>query len=166
MFIGGLIEHWGRGLSMMNNECERIGLPEPRITDNGFMVKVIFKKPSAAEYKKDTVTLEKDTVNLENDTVASKKDTVEHQLKEKKTPAEKRKRQELRIINIIGEDWSSASELCEMLGHKSKSTFIKSYLNPMVESGLLVKEKLDSINASNQRYGLTVKGKAIYYSNK
>ena len=36
----------------------------------------------------------------------------------------------------------------------------------MVESGLLVKEKWDSINAHNQRYGLTVKGKAIYYSNK
>ena len=76
MFIGGLIEHWGRGLSMMNNECERVGLPVPRITDNGFMVKVIFKRPSADGYKKDTVTLEKDTVNLESNTVDSKKDTV------------------------------------------------------------------------------------------
>ena len=73
--------------------------------------------------------------------------------------------QALKIINIIGEDWYSAAELCEMSGHKSQSTFIKSYLNPMVESGLLVKDKLDSINAPNQRYGLTVKGKAIYYSN-
>ena len=36
----------------------------------------------------------------------------------------------------------------------------------MMESGLLVKDKLDSINAPNQRYGLTVKGKAIYYSQK
>ena len=151
---------------MMNNECERVGLPEPRITDNGFMVKVIFKRPSADGYKKDTVTLEKDTVNLENDTVASKNDTVEHQLKTKKTPVSKRERQVLKIINIIGEDWYSAAELCEMSGHKSKSTFIKSYLNPMVESGLLVKEKLDSINAPNQRYGLTVKGKSVYYSNK
>ena len=68
---------------MMNNECERVGLPEPRITDNGFMVKVIFKRPYAGGYKKDTVTLEKDTVtpkkdtvNLESDTVGSKKDIV------------------------------------------------------------------------------------------
>ena len=76
MFIVGLIEHWGRGLSMMNNECERIGLPEHRITDNGFIVKAIFKRPSADEYKKDTVPNQKDTVNLESDTVASKKDTV------------------------------------------------------------------------------------------
>ena len=36
----------------------------------------------------------------------------------------------------------------------------------MLESGLLVKHNLDKTNASNQRYGLTVKGKAIYYSNK
>ena len=180
MFIGGLIEHWGRGLSMMNNECERVGLPVPRITDNGFMVKVIFKRPSPDDYKKDTAegkkdtvgskkdTVEgkKDTVNLENDTVASKNDTVEHQLKTKKTPVRKRERQVLKIINIIGEYWYSAAELCEMSGHKSKSTFIKSYLNPMVEWGLLVKEKLDSINALNQSYGLNVKGKTIYYSNK
>ena len=53
----------------MNNECERVGLPVPRITDNGFMVKVIFKRPSADGYKKDTVTLEKDTVGSKKDTV-------------------------------------------------------------------------------------------------
>ena len=27
VYIGGLIEHWGRGLSMMARECERVGLP-------------------------------------------------------------------------------------------------------------------------------------------
>ena len=26
MYPGGLIEHWGRGLSMMARECERVGL--------------------------------------------------------------------------------------------------------------------------------------------
>ena len=92
MFIGGLIEHWGRGLSMMNNECERVGLPVPRITDNGFMVKVIFKRPSAGEYKKDTVTLEKDTVehqlNTDRTPIIVQKDTSstekEYQLKTKR----------------------------------------------------------------------------------
>ena len=63
----------------MNNECERVGLTVPRITDNGFMIKVIFKRPSANGYKKDTFTLEKDIVNLEKDTVGSKKDTVNHE---------------------------------------------------------------------------------------
>ena len=89
-----------------------------------------------------------------------------HQLNTKKTPVSKRERQVLKIINIIGEDWYSAAELCEMLGHKSKNTFIRNYINPMMKSGLLVKDKLDSINAPNQRYGLTVKGKAIFYSQK
>ena len=208
-------------MSMMNNECERVGLPEPRITDNGFMDKVIFKRPSADDYKKDTaegkkdtigskkdtVTLKKDTVTLEKDTVKDtvehqlntgrtsdidkkdtsstekehqlkvkktpaegKKDTSstekEHQLKVKKTPARKRNRQELRIINIIGEDWYSATDLREALNYKSKSTFIKNYLTPMLEKGILKLEKDTSLTSPNQRYGLTVKGKAIYYSNK
>lgn len=100
-------------------------------------------------------------VIVQKDTSSTEK---EHQLKTKKTPVSKRDRQVLKIVNIIGEDWYSAAELCEMLGHKSKNTFIRNYINPMMESGLLVKEKLDSINAPNQRYGLTVKGKANYYS--
>ena len=203
---------------MMNNECERVGLPVPRITDNGFMVKVIFKRPSAdeisssehkqntgrtqAEHEKDTVECKKDTVVSQKDTVGSKKDTVqgqkdtvnpekdtvehqlntgrtpvivqkdtsstekEHQLKTKKTPVGKRSRQELRIINIIGEDWFSATDLREALNYKSKSTFIKNYLTPMLENGILKLEKATSLTSPNQRYGLTVKGKAIYYSQK
>lgn len=49
MFIGGLIEHWGRGLSMMNNKCKNVGLPKPKINDNGYMVKVIFARPQNGE---------------------------------------------------------------------------------------------------------------------
>lgn len=49
MFIGGLIEHWGRGLSMMNNKCKNVGLPKPQINDNGYMVKVIFSRPQNGE---------------------------------------------------------------------------------------------------------------------
>ena len=138
--------------------------------------------------KKDTVTLKKDTVQGEKDTVTLKKDTVEHQLstgrtpviiqkdtsstekehqlETKKTPVRKRNRQELRIINIIGEDWYSATDLREALNYKSKSTFIKNYLTPMLENGILKLEKDTSLTSPNQRYGLTVKGKAIYYSNK
>jgi ATP-dependent DNA helicase RecG len=49
MFIAGLIEHWGRGLSLMNKECERVGLPSPRITDDGFMVTVTFARKGRAD---------------------------------------------------------------------------------------------------------------------
>lgn len=49
MFIGGLIEHWGRGLSMMNNKCKNAGLPKPKINDNGYMVKVILARPQSGE---------------------------------------------------------------------------------------------------------------------
>ena len=191
MFIGGLIEHWGRGLSLMNDECDRVGLPKPRIIDNGFIIKVIFKRPyiltdhilktrnMQAENQKDTVNAEKDTVSTEKDTADVKKDILspenQQRLKAGITkigyklgpnwkPAGKREKQALKIINIIGEDWYSATELCDLLGHKSKNTFLRNYINPMLEDGLLVKDKAESTNAPNQRYGLTVKGKAIYYS--
>ena len=90
----------------------------------------------------------------------------EHHLEIKKTPIGKRNRKELRIINIIGENWFSATDLHEALNYKSKSTFIKNYITPMLENGILKLEKETSLTSPNQRYGLTVKGKAIYYSNK
>ena len=60
-------------MSMMNNECERVGLPEPRITDNGFMDKVIFKRPytggiSPSEHKLNTVKGKKTPVQLKKNT--------------------------------------------------------------------------------------------------
>lgn len=41
MYLGGLIEHWGRGLSMMAKECERVGLPVPDFYGDGSIVKII-----------------------------------------------------------------------------------------------------------------------------
>ena len=53
MYLGGLIEHWGRGLSMMARECERVGLPTPTFYQNGTIVKIIFARPKDTD--KDTV---------------------------------------------------------------------------------------------------------------
>jgi len=49
MFIRGLIEHWGRGLSMMSNKCKNVVLPKPQIKDNGYMVKLVFARPKVGE---------------------------------------------------------------------------------------------------------------------
>lgn len=48
MYIGGLIKHWGRGLSMMAKECERVGLPTPRYSNNGITVTIVFTRPKNA----------------------------------------------------------------------------------------------------------------------
>ena len=47
-----------------------------------------------------------------------------------------------------------------------KSSFIRNYIKPAIEHGLLTLENQDKPNAPNQRYGLTVKGKALYYEHR
>lgn len=142
MFIGGLIEHWGRGLSLMNNECERVGLSKPMIIDTGFMVKVIFKRPDNGD-----------------------RTSVEHQLNTGKTSvghhAEAIPHYVRKLVAAIGNNWYSAKELREILGFKSKSSFIRNYLSRAQKDGFIQLEDLENLHSPNQRYGLTEKGKQI-----
>lgn len=147
MFIGGLIEHWGRGLSMMSKECEEAGLPKPRIIDNGYMVKVIFFRPENIN-----------RVPVEHQLNISKT-PVEHQHDEISTPL-------VTLISAIGENWYSAKELREIMGFKSKSSFIKNYLNPAQKVGFIQFEDTKNPKSPNQRYGLTEKGKQILNQKK
>ncbi|WP_363323345.1 Fic family protein [uncultured Duncaniella sp.] len=41
--------------------------------------------------------------------------------------------------------------------------FIRTYIKPSLEKGLIMLEQPDSSNAPNQRCGLTDKGKSLYY---
>lgn len=144
MYLGGLIEHWGRGLSMMARECERVGLPTPTFYQNGTIVKIIFARP------KDT---DKDTVGVSKSKSGVSKSRI-------KMPIATGL---LKLIKSIGEDWYSSYELCDILGYKSRNSFVRQYLNPAIQNGLIVLENPDKPNAPNQRYGLTLKGKALYY---
>ena len=147
MFIGGLIEHWGRGLSMMSKECEDAGLPKPQIIDNGYMVKVIFFRPDNVN----RVPVE----HLSN----TSRTPVEHQYDE--IPAAL-----VNLIRAIGENWYSAKELREIMGFKSKSSFIKNYLYPAQNVGIIQFEDTENPKSPNQRYGLTEKGKQILSQKK
>ncbi len=152
MYLAGLIEHWGRGLSMMARQCEGAGLPAPEFYCDGTVVKITFMRP------KDTG---KDTVGVSKDTVGHSTDTVEHSsILLNNMPISK----SIRIlIQSIGEDWFTANMLCGIIGLSSKSSFIRNYIRPAMNCGLVALENPDSPNAPNQRYGLTLKGKALYY---
>ncbi len=147
MFIGGLIEHWGRGLSMMNKKCVQVGLPKPQIIDNGYMVKVIFYRHKNVE-----------------------RTPVEHQLNTSRTLAEEQFNEIstalIKLIEAIGCNWYSAKELREKMGFKSKSSFIKNYLNPAQSVGIIQLEDVENPQSPNQRYGLTEKGKQIFNKKK
>lgn len=143
MFIGGLIEHWGRGLSMINNKCKNAGLPKPKINDNGYMVKVIFARPLA----KDKRTVGE---QLENS-----KRTAEEQLGSISSSLRK-------LILAIGENWLTAQELRDKMGYKSKGSFWTNYLSPAIEKGLVALENKESSKSPTQRYGLTDFGRSIF----
>ena len=145
MYIGGLIEHRGRGLSMMARECVRVGLPAPTFNQDGIIVKTTFVRPY--DTSKDTAGVSKSKlgVSKQTDDVLPIKASL------------------LKLIKAIGEDWYSSYDLCDILGYKSRNTFVRQHLNPAIDGGIIALEKPDKPNAPNQRYGLTLKGKALYY---
>lgn len=143
MFLGGLIEHWGRGLSMMSIECEKVGLDKPKIIDNGFMVKIVFARPDNS--RRTTVEERQNNSRI----------TVEQRLKDI-SPSFKR------LIIALGENWLTGQELRDKMGYKSKSTFWTNYLSPAINMGLIALENELSPKSPTQRYGLTVLGRNIY----
>lgn len=145
MYIGGLIEHRGRGLSMMARECERVGLPAPTFNQDCIIVKTTFVRPY--DTSKDTAGVSKSKlgVSKQTDDVLPIKASL------------------LKLIKAIGEEWYSSYDLCDILGYKSRNTFVRQHLNPAIDGGIIALEKPDKPNAPNQRYGLTLKGKALYY---
>ena len=145
MYIGGLIEHWGRGLSMMARECERVGLSAPTFNQDGVVVKTTFARPY--DTNKNTAGVRKSKLG-----VSKRTDEVLHI-----------KAGLLKLIKAIGEDWYSSYDLCDILGYKSRNSFVRQHLNPATDGGFIALEKPDKPNTPNQRYGLTLKGKALYY---
>ena len=70
------------------------------------------------------------------------------------------------MVKSIGENLWTSYELREIMSFKSKTTFRQNYINPAIKFGYVRLENPDSPNAPNQRYGLTLKGKALYYEQR
>lgn len=71
-----------------------------------------------------------------------------------------------RLIMSIGTDNLSTTQIQERLGLKSRSKVRENYIRPAIEQGLIKLEFPESPKAPNQRYRLTDKGLAFYYSQK
>lgn len=160
MYLAGLIEHWGRGLSMMARQCEGAGLPAPEFYCDGTVVKITFMRP------KNTVDVSSSACNnTSNSTSNSTSDSASRGSAAASLTIEGMtiKMSLLKLIEIIGEDWISLYDMLEIMRFKSRFSFTKTYLKPAISAGLVALENPDSPNAPNQRYGLTLKGKALYY---
>jgi ATP-dependent DNA helicase RecG len=187
MFISGLIEHWGRGLSLMDNECKRVELPVPQIYDDGFMVRVSFDRKSQAgsqagnqggqagsqvrsQVKRQQTYNKPDKTESQGEQVGQVRSQVRSQAG---SQAEDKSGKQItinkpivRLIRIIGEDWLSASEILQELNLSSKGSLRKNYIIPAMEMELIKLENPSKPSSPNQRYGLTMKGKSIYYREK
>jgi ATP-dependent DNA helicase RecG len=187
MFISGLIEHWGRGLSLMDNECKRVELPVPQIYDDGFMVRVSFDRKSQAgsqagnqggqagsqvrsQVKRQQTDNKPDKTESQGEQVGQVRSQVRSQAG---SQAEDKSGKQItinkpivRLIRIIGEDWLSASEILQELNLSSKGSLRKNYIIPAMEMELIKLENPSKPSSPNQRYGLTMKGKSIYYREK
>jgi ATP-dependent DNA helicase RecG len=155
MYLGGLIEHWGRGLSMMAKECERVGLPVPEFYGDGSIVKIIFARP------RDIVGVSNSISNSTSNSTS--RSTVAASLT---NDGGNIKSSVLRLVDIIGEDWLSLYDMLGIMRLSSRPSFTKTYLGPAIAMGLVVLENSDNPKAPNQRYGLTLKGKALYYDRR
>lgn len=151
MYLGGLVEHWGRGLSMMARECERVGLSAPSFSDNGGIVHVVFQRPQPDSKKHSRSTVE---VQLKSDGGRAGLQPMSYS------------KSIMALVNVIGEEWFTSQELRDLMRFKSKSTFRQNYLNPAIKEQLVTLENPDKPNAPNQKYGLTLLGKALLYAGK
>jgi ATP-dependent DNA helicase RecG len=129
----------------MDNECKRVELPVPQIYDDGFMVRVSFDRKSQAgsqaECQGGQAEGQAETeLNLSNSV--------------------------LKLIDTLGEDFLSTKEILKDLGLSSRSSFRDNYIIPAMKLELIKLENPYKPSSPNQRYGLTVKGKSIYYREK
>ena len=168
MYLAGLIEHWGRGLSMMARQCEGAGLPAPEFYCDGTIVKITFMRPkntvdvsSSANSSASNSASDSTSNSTSNSTSdgTSRGSAAASLTKEGRTI----KMSILKLIGIIGEDWLSLHDILGIMRLTSRFSFTKTYLKPAISAGLVALENPDSTNAPNQRYGLTLKGKALYY---
>ena len=128
-----MLENWGRGISLMSEECKKAGLPEPEYRLGGGFVVLVFRY------------------------VASKS-IVAPQLPHScpiVTPQLKR------ILNAIGDKACSTKEIMEAVGLKDKRNILTVYIYPAIEHRLVERLYPDTPNHPQQRYRLTVQGRDL-----
>ena len=166
LYLAGKIEHWGRGLSMMRNECQRIGITGPKIRENGSFVFTSFQRlpegVSIFDHPLKENVFDKNTVGHSKST---SKNTSRVQVKgTSRVQVKGINERQHNLIKLIGEEWISAAELRSRMGFKSRRAFISNYISPLYENGILILQQPETPNSPTQKYGLSVKGKAIFYT--
>ena len=139
-----LIEQWGSGIPRIFREAEALGLSKLRIEEIGMRMRV-------------TVPL------LENIAVQKATEQATEQVTEQATEqvTEQVTEQARRILNCLQNEPLSAREAMKALGLHHRPTFLYSYIQPVLTTGLVEMTQPESPRSPNQKYRLTAKGKRV-----
>lgn len=127
-----LLENWGRGISLMTEECQKANLMEPEFKlSNGFVI-LVFRYPNKHHISTTQVPHKHHISNIQVDS----------------------------LMNVVEYNTYSVKEMMALLKLKNRSYFSKEYLKPAVEMGMLEPIYPDQPRSPKQKYRLTEKGKA------
>ena len=138
LYKSELLESWGRGIRLMMDECRNVGIPDPDFHTDGSSVWVVFR------YKRESAGR-----------IPDKYPTSTRQAPDKYPTSI------IRLIEMIGEHTCSLKGLMEMMELKNRENFLKNYLNPSMEDGLVEPLYPDQPKHPRQKYRLTEQGKTL-----
>lgn len=137
LYKSAVLESWGRGIALMVNECRRVGIPDPEFHTDGNAVWIVFHYTRTTVGQDPTATPQQPYSNP----------TVTPQLG--------------KLLSAIGNNTLSAKEIMEKTGMKDKRNFLKNYIHPAINSGLVLSLYPIGSKSPQQKYYLTDKGKGF-----
>ena len=134
LYKSKILESWGRGISTMIGECKRVGLPTPEINTDDNFVWVVFK------YNRSSVGVTSQQPN--------KYPTSTQQVHD--------------LVSIMNDNEYSVKEIMSILNLKDRANFLRNYLTPALDEGLVSMKFPERPKHPKQKYLLTSKGKTLF----
>ena len=128
-----ILESWGRGISLIMDECQKANLPEPEYQIDSDEVKLIFRFKKSGQA----------TGQVAGQVAGQVTGQVES------------------LINCLANDILSVKEIMERLSLKGRDNFLNTYLNPALKDGLIIQTHPENSKHPKQKYYLTEKGKTL-----
>lgn len=134
LYIRKVLESWGRGINLIIDECQKVGLPEPEYRITADEVKLIFRYKPAGQ------------------------PTGQPAGQPAGQPTGQPTKQVASLIKCLDGQTLSVREIMEFLALKGRDNFLKSYLYPALQDNLITQTHPEQANHPDQKYRLTDKG--------
>ena len=143
-YRAGIIERWGTGTLNIIDWCTENGNPAPTWQEQTGSVYVTFLPATLPDVQRDT----EETIPTSTRQVVDKYPTSTRQV----TP------QEVAVLEVARNP-ATRAELQQSAGLRDREYFVNTFLNPLLDAGLLEMTIPEKPRSSKQRYRLTEKGR-------